>query len=151
MIKDPRNPHEIPPAMAEPVELDHDIIEAAFEQIGQEAHRHARASGFWYGLDAKKPADLWLKISLIAEELGELARALREGRLRTTMRPASAKEIEQLGIREVEVEGAEDEGGDVVLRLADAFYAAGFNLGRAVLRKIEKNRRRPFGHGGRTF
>ena len=148
---DPQKNHPIPLAMQAPVELDHDLIVKALAMIGREAHRQARASGFWVGLDPAKPADLWGKLALVVEELAEAGRALREGRLTTTKRLATQKEIEKEGIVEVDEEGAVDEVADIVLRCADTCTAANLDLGAAIVRKIYKNRRRPYGHGGRAF
>jgi NTP pyrophosphatase (non-canonical NTP hydrolase) len=148
---DPRSPHEVPEAMRAPAELDHDLIKGAFDQVGQEAHRHARAQGWWAHLDVRNPEHLWGKFALVIEELGELSHALREGRLRTTLQLASAKQTEKAGVYETELSGAEDEAADIVIRLADVCAAAGLDLGGAVVRKLYRNRRRPHGHGGRRF
>jgi NTP pyrophosphatase (non-canonical NTP hydrolase) len=148
---DPRNPLPVPLALQAPVELDHDLITGAFSMIGHEAHRQARASGFWANIDPKRALDLWAKIALVVEELGEAGRALREGRLTTTPRLASKSENEKGGIYQVEVEGFVDEVADIVLRCADACAAAELDLGAAIIRKLYKNRRRAPGHGGREF
>ena len=148
---DARNGIPIPLACQAPVELDHELITKALDQIGQEAHRHARSAGWWAHLDVHNPEHLWLKISLVAEELGEVSRALREGRLTTTKRLATKQETEKDGIYEAEQAGADDEIADIVLRCADACTAANLDLGGAIIRKLYKNRRRPFAHGGRRF
>jgi len=145
----PSNNLPVPLAISEPVELDHDLIVAAFEMVGKEAHRHASASGFWR---FKKPKEaVFEKLCLVVTEVGEAIEHLRYGRWRTTKRLAAAKETAKEGIYEVEEEGFEDECADVVIRLADLMQALDFNLGESIVRKLYKNRRRGYRRGGKGF
>jgi hypothetical protein len=148
---DPRNPHAdaIPLAMQAPAELDHSKIQEGFEQLGAEAFRHATAAGFWHGKEPKQA--VFEKLCLVVSEVGEAIEHLCYGRWETTKRVATEKETKEEGIYEVEEEGFLDKLADVVIRLCDLCWALKLDLAGAIIRKLYKNRRRPFGHGGRAF
>src|SRR5262245_2980686 len=144
----PENPHKEPWHL-QPVEIDQDVVREAFRQLQHEAYRNGVDKGFWF---AKNPQTHGAeKIALMHSELSEALEAMRVGRWQDTPRPATAKEVEQEGLREQVVEGVGSELADVVIRILDLCGAAQIDLASLVLNKMTKNRERPPMHGNKRF
>jgi hypothetical protein len=144
---DPRNPHPVPLAMQAPVDPDPALIRQAFAQLMHEAHRNAVSKGFWANKTPESHAGE--KVALMHSELSEALEAIRVGRWSAAPRPATAKETEQGGVKEVLEEGADAELADVLIRVFDFCAAAKLDLTGALLAKLEKNRDRAHMHGKR--
>ncbi len=102
----------------------------------REAHRLAKAKGFWDGCDPFDPHQIAVKIALMHSEVSELLEAHRDG-------PQEPCDKEGLGILTRE----EEECADILLRLVDYCGARGIDLGFVAEKKFEYNKTRPYTHG----
>jgi NTP pyrophosphatase (non-canonical NTP hydrolase) len=101
---------------------------AVLDVLVEECHANARAKGFWDGKDPRTAGPA--AIALMHSELSE------------------ALEVMRLGMPEPEGSAAlAEEFADVLIRVLDYCGAAQLDLGRALIGKMEKNRKRPRMHG----
>ena len=103
--------------------------------MAQSAYQNARNHGFWLGAQS----NLYAKIALVHSELSEALEVLRD-----------------VGRTDVEVWYREEDGkpegfgmelADAVIRIGDMAAAAGVDLDRCIMEKMQFNTGRPFKHG----
>lgn len=107
-----------------------DIIRAAITQLAAECNEVAREHGFWPE-EGRNDGEL---IALIHSEASELLEAVRHSNPPSDHLPAPFSL-------------AEEECADIVIRVLDMAHARRWNVGAAILAKIEFNRERSFKHG----
>lgn len=93
----------------------------------KEIHELAIANGFWEAQASDVPANVGEKIALIHSEVSEALETLRE------------KNVDQAALAE--------ELADVVIRVMDLSERFQLDLGLAVLKKHDINKKRPWKHG----
>lgn len=101
-----------------------------FKELGATAHKIAVAHGF-------QPPHLAIQISLIHSEVSEALEGLRAGNPPDDHIP--------------EFSSAEAELADVVIRISQMCHNEGWDLGEAIVAKMEYNNSRPYKHGGKEF
>jgi NTP pyrophosphatase (non-canonical NTP hydrolase) len=114
-----------PPVISVPVPIDQSVIRGVLDAIIRDVHDTARSKG-WYDT----PVPLPVHLALIHSEVSEALQADRKG------------------------EGAEhvaEELADVMIRVMDTAAAHGLDLAGALLTKMERNKARPYRHGGRRY
>ena len=105
-----------------------DQIRRRVNTIAYHAHKNSKDHGFWQG-----EQNYGEKICLMHAELSECLEAQREGN------PPSSK------IPEFSCE--EEELADAIIRILDYAEARGFDLGGAIIAKMQFNRTREHKHG----
>jgi NTP pyrophosphatase (non-canonical NTP hydrolase) len=104
--------------------------------IAEDVHDNAIKKGWW-----EKERNFGEMISLCHSELSELLEAIREGN----------KESKKISTPEVKISCAEEEIADTIIRLLDMARGCGLNIGKALVLKMEYNKKRPYKHGGKRF
>ena len=104
----------------------------SFSTISAMVHLTARSKGWW---DTDRNNGEML--ALIHSEVSEALEALRMGNPPDDKIPAFS--------------GAEAELADVVIRIMDLAHARGWNVGAAIVAKMEMNKGREKMHGGKKF
>lgn len=105
-------------------------LSSIFKELGDAAHKIAVAHGF----PSPDPA---VQISLIHSEVSETLEALRVDNPPDKHIP--------------EFSSAEAELADVVIRISQMCHTEGWDLGEAIIAKMEYNNTRPYKHGGKKF
>ncbi len=105
---------------------------AHFESVSSQVHETAKSKGWW---DADR--NNGEALCLIHSEVSEALEALRVGNPPDDKIP--------------EFSGAEAELADVVIRIMDLSHARGWNVGAAIIAKMEMNKGREKMHGGKKF
>ncbi|MBW1778624.1 MAG: hypothetical protein JRJ54_13675 [Deltaproteobacteria bacterium] len=105
---------------------------AGWNWMSKVVHENAVAHGWWEG--GRNDAEM---IALMHSELSEALEAMRAGN------PESEK------LKDMGVSSVEEELADVVIRIMDFAEGRGFNLGKAILKKMKYNKNRPYKHGKR--
>ena len=95
-------------------------------KLTREAHETARKHGFWKEDTIKEDGT---RIALMHSELSEALEAIRDGN------------DDQVG----------KELADCCIRIFDYCGAKGINLGKAIVEKMERNRKRSYKHGRLNF
>lgn len=101
-----------------------------FNQLAQSIHNTAVEKG-WY----EKERNDFEMLALVHSEVSEIVEALRKGNPRSEKCP-------QFSL-------AEEECADVIIRLLDQALKNKWNIGGAMLAKMEYNKSRPYRHGGK--
>lgn len=111
------------------------------DKLCDRCYTNSSKHGFWEGGNDNIPT----KLCLIHSEVSEALEAYRDGN-----KPIE-KDINVMDGGEFRrLTGMEEEMADVVIRVADLCGRMGFDLGRAVLAKMEYNSNRPHMHGGKS-
>jgi|SRR6478752_3293965 len=108
-------------------------IAQMFRRLGEHIHETAVSKG-WYDKNNGERNDFEM-IALEHAELSEVVEALRKGN------PPSEK-TPQFSL-------AEEECADVIIRMLDRAHKNNYNLGGAILAKMEYNKSRPYRHGNK--
>ncbi len=95
------------------------------KELMREAHEIAKQKGWWDG--ERNDGEL---IALMHSELSEALEVLRRGGRREEL----AEEL-----------------ADCCIRIFDFCIARGLDLEEAIVRKMERNKLRPYRHGGKSF
>ena len=98
------------------------------QNISELIHEWAKEKGFW-----DKPLNDGEKLCLIHSEVTETLEAVRQKEI-----PPSICGLKNL---------AEEECGDIVIRVLDYAEAKGYNIGKAVIEKMKYNESREYKHG----
>lgn len=109
-----------------------EVFVNAFEQQEQEAYRISEDHGFH-----EEPNNFGERISLMHAELSEALEYRRTG-------DGPSNHIPKF-------KGVEEEFADVIIRIMDAAQEFGYNVGPAIIAKMEFNASRPYKHGGKKF
>ena len=114
-----------------------DTNEKIINDLAKDAHQNSVEHGFWQDTaDEHKMAE---SVALIHSEASELLEAVRK-----LPHDAPSEHCPEISAQEEEL-------ADLVLRVMD--YSVGFNfdLGKAILAKMQYNKNRPYKHGGKKF
>jgi len=117
----------IPPTVPTDAEIfKRGMMSETFRLLGRECYNIAESRGFWRDGQGNPGS----KIALMHSELSEALEAIRKGG------PIGA---------------VAEEFADTVIRIMDFCYSQGYDLGGAIVTKIDTNRKRPYMHGGKAF
>lgn len=95
------------------------------EEIIQECHKTAVEKGFWKVDDKTKTRNLGEALMLVVSELSEALEAVRQG----------------------DMDSFTEELADACIRVFDLAGGLQLELAEKLIRKMEKNKTRPFKHG----
>ena len=104
----------------------------SFNVLAHEVHDMAQSKGWWEA--ARSDGEL---IALMHSELSEALEGARHGN------PPSEHIPEYSAI--------EEELADVIIRIMDYAVAKNYNVGKAIVEKMQFNSTRKFKHGGKKF
>lgn len=108
------------------------VVTRVFTGLADEIHATAQAKGWW-----DKERNFGEMVALMHSELSEALEAKRHGNPPSEHIP--------------EFSGIEEEFADVIIRIMDTCYQAGFDLPGAILAKMAFNEGRAYKHGGKEF
>lgn len=106
--------------------------EEYINKLAIKIHQTAREKGWW-----DEQRNFGEMIALCHSELSELLEAIREGNKESKNIPG--------------VSCAEEEIADTIIRLLDMSQGSMFNIGKALVLKMDFNKNRPYKHGGKKF
>lgn len=111
---------------------DEIVFTSSFWIVARAIHRTAVVKGWW-----DKERNFGEMVALMHSELSEALEAKRHGN-------KPSEHIPQFS-------GIEEEFADVIIRVMDTCYQAGWDLPGAILAKMAFNEGREFKHGGKEF
>lgn len=113
-------------------DYERQCFRVSFHSMSAQVHETAKSKG-WWDTDRNNGEAL----ALIHSEVSEALEALRMGNPPDDKIP--------------EFSGAEAELADVVIRIMDLAHARDWNVGGAIVAKMEMNKGRTIRHGGKAF
>lgn len=116
------------------------------KELIQKAHENAVNKGFWEDVELKNN-----EFMLITRELGKDGSRISYKNInaignRLMLIVGELAEAQE-GLRHDDIDNFLEELADVAIRLADLCGGLNINLEDAIVKKMEKNRQRPYKHG----
>jgi len=127
-----------------PLKAYQQVFVSSFEEMAREVNEIAHTHGFWNILtllpflpDKEAKKMLWsfidgTKLALTHSELGECTEATRKSNPTSKKIPPFTH--------------AEEELADCIIRIMDYAHEKGFDIGSAIIAKMNHNRKRPYLH-----
>ena len=102
------------------------------KDLTKEAHQNALKHGFWEDIDRLFIASEYGKNAVIGNMLMLIVSEIAEA---------------QDGLRKGDKDNFKEELADIVIRTADLAGGLGIDLEAEIIKKMEKNKKRPYKHG----